>query len=156
MSKQLIVSVALAGALLLGTGCNRNYDDITSVSSRLDTSVEARIKEFDASTSVPQRRALKSKIVEMRQKQVVMAERVDIDSMPGGAKDSTTRAAADAKKADMVAKAKEALAQARKLSIELPAGTASTTSAPSAAAPATTPASAAPPNSGSPEPSAPK
>ena len=127
MAKFILVLLLSTFLILIG-GCNRNYVDITIVSDQVDLQADTYTKEFNASQKRSERYVLKEKLIQLRKKQVVMAERIDITTMPNVA-DSVSEHVSEAertaqfkkaqtKKDALIAKAEQALLAAEKLQAE--------------------------------------
>lgn len=128
MMVKIILALLLSTFIILISGCNRNYVDITIVSDQVDLQADTYTKEFNASQKRSERYVLKEKLIQLRKKQVVMAERIDITTMPNVA-DSVSEHVAEAertaqfkkaqtKKDALIAKAEQALLAAEKLQAE--------------------------------------
>ena len=128
----------LAGILLATAptfGCdNQKYVDLTKVSGRYDAEIDGFLKKYEAATDANDRGTWRDIIIDRRAKQVVMMQRIDVETMPAVKSGEMTRADGEKRKAELVAQAQRNLDDAKALKVGTDAAPAATK--PAAAAPA--------------------
>lgn len=146
MIRRSILAAAVAAASLLAACDNHKYVDLMSVSKTCDAEVDGLMASYEKSTDETDRARDRDRIITLRKKQLVMMQRIDVETMPKVKTGEVTREAATKEREALIAAAQKRFdeASALKVGVKAPAPAAAPAApAPAApAAPAPTPAPA--------------
>ena len=140
MNPRALLAVALAASALLAACSNQKYVDLMTVSKTCDTEVDGLMARYEKSTDENDLSTWRDRIITLRKKQLVMMQRIDVETMPKVKTGEMTRDAARKEREALIADAQKRLAQATALKVGVqaaPAAAAATSAAAPAQAPAT-------------------
>jgi len=88
---------------IMSSGCtNRRYPDLMRVTAECDEAIEQQMTVYNGGGLVSQRISARERIVALRRKQMIMAQRIDVKTMTEVVAQSMTYEQGEAKKADLV------------------------------------------------------
>ncbi len=119
-----IIAIAFGFAITSGglTGCtNTNYVDLMRVSAQTDETIMLAETRYADAPKVSERFTARNQIITLRQKQVYIAERINVSSMPAVKDKSMTAAQGKVQKEELIAAAQKRLVEAE--SLPLPTAT---------------------------------
>ncbi|MSR42382.1 MAG: hypothetical protein EXS10_10875 [Phycisphaerales bacterium] len=108
--------IAVVGLSLTACSTNTNYFDLMRATADAEQRILIAENEFEVGPTWRERNPAKKLILELRQKQWVMAGRIRVTSMPEVLDKSMTKEQGNAKKAELVAAAKAKYEAAKNLS----------------------------------------
>jgi hypothetical protein len=135
MNPRALLAVALTASALLAACNNQKYVDLMTVSKTCDAEVDGLMARYEKSTDENDRSTWRDRIVTLRKKQLVMMQRIDVETMPKVKTGEMTRDAAMKERETLIADAQKRLDQATALKVGVQAAPAAAAAA-SAAAPA--------------------
>ncbi len=100
-----LVAISSVGLFVAIGGCNTNYGDLMRVTSTVDASIASEEVDYRSGASVAERTRAREQIIKYRKKQLVMAQRIAVGSMPEVEHGAMSLAQGEAKKAEFVAAA---------------------------------------------------
>lgn len=136
MNRRSILAAAIVASALLAACDNHKYVDLMTVSKTCDAEVDGLMARYEKSTDENDRGIWRDRVITLRKKQLVMMQRIDVETMPKVKTGEVTREAAMKERETLIADAQKRLDQANALKVGVQAAP--------AAAPAATPAPAAP------------
>ena len=123
----LAVFVGLSPVLV---GCtNTKYSDLMKVTAECDVVIDRETAVYNGNGDLPKRFTARDRIIALRERQQIMAERIDVRTMPEVMSNAMTIEQGEARKVEIVNAAIKRYNDA----IALPIPTASTAAAPPAA-----------------------
>lgn len=144
MIRRSFLATAALAATLLAACDNHKYVDLMTVSKTCDAEVDGLMASYEKSTDETDRGIWRARIVTLRKKQLIMMQRIDIETMPKVKTGEMTREAAAKEREALIAAAQKRFDEASALKVgATPAAPAAPTPpaapAPAPAAPATKP-----------------
>lgn len=134
MIRPSILATATLAAALLAACDNHKYTDLMTVSRTCDAEIDGLMANYEKSTDETDRGIWRDRIVTLRKKQLIMMQRIDIETMPKVKTGELTREAAAKEREALIAAAQKRFDEASALKVS------ATAAAPApAAAPATKP-----------------
>ena len=111
--------VCLASVILcVSVACtNRNYNDLMRVTQETNGSIASLEETYNGNGSVSQRMEARDRIITLRKKQMIMAQRINVATMPEVKDKSITTEQGQAKKAELVEAATKRYEQAKALPV---------------------------------------
>jgi hypothetical protein len=107
-------TIALSvGMLLLAACTNTNYSDLMRVTNETDVTIAAQEKIYSSEATPSERLKARDRIVRLREKQMIMARRIAVKTMPEVQSGKMTFAEGEARKAELLAAATARYEQAR-------------------------------------------
>lgn len=135
--RSILLTATLAAALLVACD-NHKYVDLMTVSKTCDAEVDGLMANYQKSTDETDRGIWRDRIITLRKKQLIMMQRIDIETMPKVKTGEMTREAAAKERETLIAEAQKRFDQASAMKIgAAPAAAAPAPAAPAAQAPAT-------------------
>ncbi len=102
---RLIVCAVITAAAI---GCsNTRYRDLMRVTGECDVVIANETAIYNGADSIAKRKDARNEIIELRKKQMYMAQRINVNTMPEVADKSITRKEGETKKAELVAAARK-------------------------------------------------
>lgn len=95
----------LAVLAVLAACDNTNYPDLMKVTAEANKSITVLEQTYEHGNPISARFAARSQIIRLREKQMIMAGRIDVQTMPEVISGRMSVADAEAKKAEIVAAA---------------------------------------------------
>jgi hypothetical protein len=133
MNTRCLLLCGVLAAVLPAAACNnQKYVDLTTVSGRYDAEVDGFLKKYEASADPNERGTWRDEIINRRTKQLVMMQRIDVETMPAVKSGEMTRADGEKRKAELVAAAQRNLDAAKALKVGTDAKPAAAPAAPAA------------------------
>ena len=138
--RPILAAVAVAAVSLLAACSNHRYVDLMAVSKTCDAEVDGLMGRYEKSTDEGERGIWRDRIITLRKKQLVMMQRIDVETMPKVKTGEVTREAAMKEREALIADAQRRFdeASALKVGVKAPAP-APTPAAPAPASPAPAP-----------------
>ena len=103
---RLAIIIVSACAFSTTAACtNRNYVDLMRVTDETEGSIAVLEETYNGDDSTAERVQARSRIIKLREKQMIMAKRINVATMPEVKDKSMTKAEGEAKKAELVAAA---------------------------------------------------
>ena len=115
---RLAIIIVSACAFSTTAACtNRNYVDLMRVTDETEGSIAVLEETYNGDDSTAERVQARSRIIKLREKQMIMAKRINVATMPEVKDKSMTKAEGEAKKAELVAAATKRFEEAKALPI---------------------------------------
>ena len=142
MIRPSILATATLAAALLAACDNHKYTDLMTVTSTCDAEIDGLMASYEKSTDETDRGIWRDRIVTLRKKQLVMMQRIDIETMPKVKTGEMTREAAAKEREALIAAAQKRFDEASALKVGATAAAPAPAPkpAPAASAPAAAPA----------------
>ncbi len=115
LAVSLTVSLTMAVGALTACGTNTNYVDLMRVTDETELTITTCDATYRDGTKLSDRVHAWNEIKELREKQMIMAQRIRVASMPEVVAKTMTVAEGNAKKAELVTAAKARYQEARAL-----------------------------------------
>jgi hypothetical protein len=103
-----VLFAASATFVILAGGCtNTRYPDLMRVTAECDMTIAEQERIYTGTGPVAPRNSARDRIINLREKQMIMAQRINVKSMPEVASKAITVAEGEARKAELVKAATE-------------------------------------------------
>jgi hypothetical protein len=109
--------ISLAALTVLASCNNTNYPDLMKVTAEASKSIAVLEQTYQHGDSISARFSARSQIIRLREKQMIMAGRIDVQTMPEFISGKMSLAEAEAKKSEIVAAATKRYTEARGMPI---------------------------------------
>jgi cytochrome c biogenesis factor len=117
-TQHFAVALLAASIFFSGASCtNRNYVDLMRVTEETDTSIASCEETYNGTGSVAERMKARDRIINLRKKQMIMATRINVSTMPAVKDKTMTPAEGQAKKTELVEAATKRYEDAKKLPV---------------------------------------
>jgi hypothetical protein len=107
----------IAAIFVLGACQNTNYGDLMRVTGEANVSIADHEKTYTSGATSGERAKARNEIVRLRQKQMIMAQRINVKTMPEVKGGTMTLAEGEAKKSELVAAATKRYEEAQAMTI---------------------------------------
>lgn len=107
----------VAAVFVLGACQNTNYGDLMRVTGETNVSIADHEKTYASGATSAERVKARNEIIRLREKQMIMAQRINVKTMPEVKSGTMTLAEGEAKKAELVAAAMKRYEEARAMTI---------------------------------------
>ncbi len=135
MNRRTILAAATLVAALLAACDNHKYADLMTVSKTCDAEVNGLMASYETSTDETDRGIWRERIVTLRKKQLVMMQRIDVETMPKVKTGEVTREEAMKEREALIAAAQKRFDEASALKVGMKAPAPAAAPAAPAAAP---------------------
>ena len=117
MIRRSILATAALAAALLAACDNHKYVDLMTVSKTCDAEVDGLMASYEKSTDETDRARARDRVVTLRKKQLIMMQRIDIETMPKVKTGEMTREAAAKEREALIAAAQKRFDEASALKV---------------------------------------